>query len=87
MTAQRHRLSGPLRRARCRQGLGFEEETLARLSSWLPAGLSRSKDTAERQFHDSGIDLHQPLVQKFLSLYWRHSGPARAIWGNTPAEW
>ncbi len=52
------------------KALGFEEETLARLSSLAPRwGYHDQKDTAERQFHDSGIDLHQPLVQKFLSLY------------------
>jgi len=52
------------------KALGFEEEMLARLSSLAPRwGYHDQKDTAERQFHDSGIDLQQPLVQKFLSLY------------------
>jgi error-prone DNA polymerase len=52
------------------KALGFEEGTLARLSSLAPRwGYHDQKDSAERQFHDSGIDLHQPLVQKFLSLY------------------
>jgi error-prone DNA polymerase len=50
--------------------LGFEEEMLARLSSLAPRwGYHDPKDSAQRQFHDSGIDLRQPLVQKFLSLY------------------
>ncbi len=52
------------------KALGFEAETLARLSSLAPMwGYHDKKDTAERQFRDSGIDLQQPLVQKFLSLY------------------
>jgi len=52
------------------KALGFEEETLARLSSLAPMwGYHDQKDTAERQFRDSGIDLQKPLVQKFLSLY------------------
>ena len=52
------------------KALGFEEETLARLSSLAPRwGYHDQKDTAERQFNESGIDLQQPLVQKFLSLY------------------
>jgi error-prone DNA polymerase len=52
------------------KALGFEAETLARLSSLAPMwGYRDQKDTAERQFRDSGIDLQRPLVQKFLSLY------------------
>src|SRR5580658_5895830 len=52
------------------KALGFEEETLARLSSLAPRwGYRDPKDSAQRQFHESGIDLQQPLVQKFLSLY------------------
>ncbi len=52
------------------KALGFEEETLARLSSLAPRwGYHDPKDSAQRQFHESGIDLAQPLVQKFLSLF------------------
>jgi error-prone DNA polymerase len=52
------------------KALGFESETLSRLSSLAPRwGYHDPKDSAERQFNDSGIDLQQPLVQKFLSLY------------------
>src|SRR5258708_4641444 len=32
-------------------------------------GYQDKKDSAERQFRDAGIDLSQPLVQQFLSLY------------------
>jgi error-prone DNA polymerase len=52
------------------KALGFESEMLARLSSLAPRwGYQDPKDSAQRQFHESGIDLQQPLVQKFLSLY------------------
>lgn len=52
--------------------LGFEEDTLARLSKVVPHwGFHDQSDTAERQFKQAGIDLQQPLVRKFLSLYER----------------
>ena len=52
------------------KALGFDPETLARLSRLAPMwGYRDEKDNAERQFRDSGIDLSQPLVKKFLSLY------------------
>jgi error-prone DNA polymerase len=50
--------------------LGFEEATLARLSSLAPHwGYTDEKDTAERQFREAGVDLTHPKVQKFLELY------------------
>jgi error-prone DNA polymerase len=50
--------------------LGFEEATLARLSSLAPHwGYQDERDTAERQFREAGIDLAQPRVRKFLELY------------------
>ncbi len=50
--------------------LGFEEATLARLSSLAPHwGYKDEKDTAERQFREAGVDLANPRVQKFLELY------------------
>jgi error-prone DNA polymerase len=50
--------------------LGFDEATLARLSSLAPHwGYKDEKDTAERQFREAGVDLAQPRVQKFLELY------------------
>ena len=52
------------------KALGFDPETLARLAKLAPLwGYKDEKDTAERQFREAGIDLSQPLVQKFLSLY------------------
>jgi error-prone DNA polymerase len=50
--------------------LGFPEETLGRLSSLAPMwGYQDNNDTVVRQFRDADIDLTQPLVRKFLSLY------------------
>ncbi|HEV2201269.1 MAG TPA: error-prone DNA polymerase [Bryobacteraceae bacterium] len=52
--------------------LGFETATLDRLSKVVPYwGFQDKRDTAERQFTQAGVDLEQPLVQKFLSLYER----------------
>src|ERR1700676_4324694 len=52
--------------------LGFDEETLRRLAKVVPHwGFHDAADTSERQFNEAGVDLQQPLVQKFLSLYER----------------
>jgi len=52
--------------------LGFDEATLGRLSKVVPHwGFHDESDTAEKQFNQAGVDLRQPLVQKFLSLYQR----------------
>jgi error-prone DNA polymerase len=52
--------------------LGFDEETLARLSKVVPQwGFKDKSATAENQFEQAGVDLRQPLVRKFLSLYER----------------
>ena len=52
--------------------LGFDEETLGRLAKVvLHWGFHDAADTSERQFNEAGVDLQQPLVQKFLSLYER----------------
>nr|ASY01955.1 DNA polymerase [uncultured bacterium] len=52
--------------------LGFETETLDRLSKVVPYwGFQDKNDTAERQFKQAGVDLRDPLVRKFLSLYQR----------------
>ena len=52
--------------------LGFDEDTLSRLSKVVPYwGFKDKADSAERQFDQAGVDLRQPLVQKFLSLYGR----------------
>ena len=50
--------------------LGFDENTVSRL-----AGLARTwewkdpDDTVERQFHEAGMDLRNPLIKKFFELY------------------
>jgi error-prone DNA polymerase len=50
--------------------LGFETEDLDRLSKVVPHwGYTDASDTAERQFREARIDLREPRVQKFLSLY------------------
>ena len=52
--------------------LGFDEETLSRLAKVVPHwGFHDAADTSERQFNEAGVDLQQPLVQTFLSLYER----------------
>src|SRR6202142_1256924 len=52
--------------------LGFDEETLGRLAKVVPHwGFRDAADTSERQFNEAGVDLKQPLVRKFLSLYER----------------
>ena len=52
--------------------LGFDEETLGHLAKVVPHwGFHDAADTSERQFNEAGVDLAQPLVQKFLSLYER----------------
>ena len=52
--------------------LGFDEETLGRLAKVVPHwGFHDAADTSERQFNEAGVDLKQPLVRKFLSLYER----------------
>ena len=52
------------------KALGFDEETITRLS-----GLVRTwewqdpKDTTEQQFQDAGLDLLNPRIKKFFELY------------------
>ena len=50
--------------------LGFEVETLDRLSSLVRAWEWKDpKDTPERQFRDAGLDLPNPRIRKFFELY------------------
>ncbi|MBC8167806.1 MAG: error-prone DNA polymerase, partial [Bryobacteraceae bacterium] len=50
--------------------LGFDEETLARLSSQVRAFEWKDpNDTPERQFQKAGCDLSDPRVRKFFELY------------------
>jgi error-prone DNA polymerase len=50
--------------------LGFDEETLGRLSSLVHTWEWKDpKDTPERQFKDAGLDLHDRRIKKFFQLY------------------
>jgi len=50
--------------------LGFDEETLGRLSSLVHTWEWKDpKDTPERQFKDAGLDVHDRRIRKFFQLY------------------
>jgi error-prone DNA polymerase len=50
--------------------LGFDPETLARLSRLAGAWEFRDPaDTAERRFRDAGLDLGYPRIRRFFELY------------------
>ncbi|MDX6306321.1 MAG: error-prone polymerase, partial [Blastocatellia bacterium] len=50
--------------------LGFDEETLGRLSSLVHTWEWKDpKDTPERQFKDAGLDLTDRRIKKFFQLY------------------
>jgi len=50
--------------------LGFDPETLARLSRLAGAWEFRDPaDTAERRFRDAGLDLAHPRIRRFFELY------------------
>src|SRR6202162_388206 len=50
--------------------LGFDEETLGRLSSLVHTWEWKDpKDTPERQFKDARLDLHDRRIRKFFQLY------------------
>ena len=52
------------------KALGFDEETLGRLSSLVHTWEWKDpKDTPERQFKDAGLDLHDRRIRKFFQLY------------------
>ncbi len=49
--------------------LGFEVETLDRLSSLVPVwGWKDQDNTADKQFRDAGLDMNHPKIRKFLEL-------------------
>ncbi len=49
--------------------MGFETETLERVSSLVPVwGWKDPANTADKQFRDAGLDLNHPKIQKFLEL-------------------
>jgi error-prone DNA polymerase len=50
--------------------LGFDDETLGRLSSLVHTWEWKDpKDTTERQFKDAGLDLRDRRIKKFFQLY------------------
>jgi error-prone DNA polymerase len=50
--------------------LGFDDETLGRLSGLVHAWEWKDpKDTTERQFKDAGLDLRDRRIRKFFQLY------------------
>jgi error-prone DNA polymerase len=50
--------------------MGFDEETITRLSSLVRAfEWQDPNDTPERQFRDAGLDLHNLYIKKFCELY------------------
>src|SRR6266446_4493127 len=50
--------------------LGFDEETLGRLSGLVHTWEWKDpKDTTERQFRDAGLDLRDRRIKKFFQLY------------------
>jgi error-prone DNA polymerase len=52
------------------KALGFEVETLDRLSSLVRGWEWKDpKDTPERQFRDAGLDLTNPRIRKFFEMY------------------
>ena len=52
------------------KALGFEVETLDRLSSLVHTWEWKDpKDTPDRQFRDAGLDLANPRIRKFFEMY------------------
>jgi len=52
------------------KALGFDEETLGRLSGLVHTWEWKDpKDTTERQFKDAGLDLRDRRIKKFFQLY------------------
>jgi error-prone DNA polymerase len=52
------------------KAMGFDEETITRLSSLVRAfEWQDPNDTPERQFRDAGLDLHNLHIKKFCELY------------------
>ena len=50
--------------------LGFDEESLGRLSKLTPAwGWTDPRETSARRFQEAGFSLEDPLVTKFFELY------------------
>ncbi len=86
---QRHHLSRPLRRARYRQGAGFDEEQLGRLSdAGARVGLEGSRRHAPSGSSATpGFDLDDPRVRKFLRAVPARCRICRAIWASIPAAW
>ncbi len=69
MTANVITYRGKLAAREIGKALGFDGETLDRLSALVGGWEYRDpSDTLERQFHDAGVDLRHPRIRKFLDL-------------------
>ena len=66
---ERHHLSRPLRGARSRKVLGFDQETLDQLASVVDSGEWRGpSDNFENHFQQVGFDLKHPRIRKYCEL-------------------
>src|SRR6266487_4893059 len=70
MTAKVINYSGRSSAREVGKAMGFDEETITRLSSLVRAfEWQDPNDTTERQFRDAGLDLHDLHIKKFFELY------------------
>ncbi len=74
-----HYLSGQIGGTRSGKALGFDPESLQRLSS-LVANFEWKgpKDTMAHSFQNAGFDIKHPRIAKYLELCMQDSGPATA---------
>ena len=57
--------------------MGFETETLGRVSGLMPGwGWHNPDETTDKHFKEAGLDLNHPKIRKFLELVDWHSGHA-----------
>ena len=62
------------------KALGFDEESLGRLSSLVSNWEWRGKtDTMAHSFHNAGLDIHHPRIAKYLELCMRIQGLPRHL--------
>jgi error-prone DNA polymerase len=61
------------------KALGFDQESLGRLSSLVSQWEWRGKtDTMAHSFQNAGFDIKHPRIAKYLELLYAHSGPPTA---------
>jgi len=69
------------------KALGFDQESLGRLSSLVSQWEWRGKtDTMAHSFHNAGFDLKHPRIAKYLELCMRIQGLPRHL-GSTRVAW